>query len=68
MSSQKVESYLAAPKGLGLGEVDEAEIVGAILGDERGLGLTEALPDRGKSSNFLRPIGGVGGVELPAEK
>lgn len=35
-------------------------------GEESGLGLTEVLPDRGRSSSFRLPIWGVGGVELLA--
>lgn len=42
--------------------------VGPILGEERGLGVAEALPDRGRSSSFRRPICGVGGVELLANR
>jgi len=59
-------SYLAAPKGFAL--VLELEVggVGPILGEESGLGVAEAFPDRGRSSSFRRPIWGVGGVELLA--
>lgn len=42
--------------------------VGPIFGEERGLGVAEALPDRGRSSSFRRPICGVGGVELLADR
>jgi len=42
--------------------------VGPILGEESGLGDTEALPDLGKSSSFFRASCGVGGVELLASK
>jgi hypothetical protein len=45
--------YLAAPKGF---ERDEAVEVGPILGEDNGLGEAEPLPERGRSSNFLRPI------------
>jgi hypothetical protein len=38
--------------------------VGSIFGDESGLGVTDAFPDLGSSSNFLRASWGVGGVEL----
>jgi hypothetical protein len=58
-------SHFAPPKGFGL-ELPEVG-VGSIFGDERGLGVTDALPDLGSSSNFLRANWGVGGVELFAE-
>jgi len=52
---------LAAPKGFER-EMDP----GGILGEFRGLGLAELLPERGKSSSFRRASCGVGGVELLA--
>jgi len=45
---------LAAPKGLAFDAPGVA--VGPILGEERGLGLLDALPDLGISSNFRLPI------------
>jgi hypothetical protein len=55
-------TYLADPKGL------ERELEGAeSLGDESGLGLFEALVDRGSNSSFRRLSCGVGGVELVAK-
>jgi len=56
--------HLAPPKGF---ERDDTVGAGAIFGDDRGLGEAEALSERGRSSSFLRPIGGVGGVEPLAE-
>jgi len=52
--------HLAPPKGF---ERDDTAGAGTIFGDDRGLGEAEALSERGRSSSFLRPIGGVGGVE-----
>jgi hypothetical protein len=46
-------AYLAAPKGFARGVLDA--LAGAIFGEERGLGDTDGPPERGKSSNFLRP-------------
>lgn len=60
-------SNLAPPNGLARGAFDVGG-VGPILGEESGLGDTEALPDRGKSSSFFRASCGVGGVELLAYK
>lgn len=57
-------AYLAAPKGLERDDAD-TEDVGPIFGEDKGLGVPEALPERGKSSN-LRRICGVGGVEFVA--
>lgn len=37
-----------------------------IFGELRGLGLADAFPERGRSSNFLRAICGVDGAELLA--
>ena len=55
-------SHLADPKGLG--RVEPEAGIDPILGEESGLGVTDALPDLGRSSNFLRVIWGVGGLEL----
>jgi hypothetical protein len=43
-------THLALPKGFDR----EPEALGAILGEESGLGLAELLVDRGSSSNFRR--------------
>jgi hypothetical protein len=50
---------LAAPKGLGR----FTGLLWAILGEARGDGVVEVLPERGKSSNFRRVSWGVGGVD-----
>jgi len=55
-------SHFADPKGLGRVEPDWG--MEPIFGDESGLGVTDALPDLGSNSNFLRVIWGVGGLEL----
>lgn len=41
--------------------------MGPIFGEESGLGVTEAFPDLGNNSSFLRASWGVGGVELVAD-
>lgn len=64
-SRPETSTGLAAPKGLERDDTD-TEDVGPIFGDDKGLGVPEALPERGKSSN-LRRICGVGGVELVGE-
>jgi hypothetical protein len=53
------ERNLAAPKGLGL----FTGLLWAILGEARGDGVVEVLPERGRSSNFRRVSWGVGGVD-----
>lgn len=57
--------YLAAPKGLALAATATGG-VGPILGEDKGLGVAETGPERGRSSNFRRFSCGVGGVELVA--
>lgn len=64
-SRPETSTGLAAPKGLERDDAD-TEDVGPIFGEDKGLGVPEALPERGKSSN-LRRICGVGGVELVGE-
>jgi hypothetical protein len=54
------------PKGLDRGALDAAG-VGPIFGEDNGLGLADALPDRGRSSNLRRLNCGVAGVELLAK-
>lgn len=63
-SRVETSTGLAAPKGFALLLELEVGGVGPILGEESGLGVAEALPDRGRSSSFRRLIWGVGGVEL----
>jgi hypothetical protein len=60
--SSKHPTDLAWPKGLAR-EPGPVELVG-ILGELRGLGVAEALPERGRRSNLRRVNCGVGGVEL----
>lgn len=56
--------HLAPPKGF---ERDDTTGATPISGDDKGLGEAETLSERGRSSNFLRPIGGVDGFEPLAE-
>ena len=62
-----VRTYFAAPKGLDRGVLD-TEGVGPTFGEDKGLGLADTFPERGRSSNFRRLNCGVGGVELLARQ
>jgi len=60
---------LAEPNGLDLVvfavlEIDNME---SPLGEAKGVELMELPPERGSSSSFLRPIGGVEGMEFEGE-
>ena len=61
------DTHLAAPKGLGR----LAGLLWDILGEASGDGVEEAVPERGRSSNFRRASWGVGGVDdvaVPSSK
>jgi hypothetical protein len=53
------DTNLAEPKGLGR----LAGLLWDILGEASGDGVDEAVPERGRSSNFRRVSWGVGGVD-----